>query len=81
MSFGPLASIPPIIILIFFIWSAFWKILALWRAAQSGQQYWFIALFLINTVGILDIIYLAKFSKKKVSFNDWSLDGLLPKKA
>lgn len=40
------------------IWSLFWKALALWHSARRGQTVWFIVLLLINTVGILDIIYL-----------------------
>jgi len=49
------------------IWSTIWKGLALWRAAKNGQKYWFIALLVINTVGVLEIIYLRFFSKKRVT--------------
>jgi len=38
--------------------SLFFKGMALWRAAGNGEKVWFIFLFLINTLGILDIIYL-----------------------
>lgn len=34
---------------------------ALWYAARAGQKYWFVALLFINTVGILEIIYLLFF--------------------
>ncbi len=45
--------------LIFFvIWEAFWKGLGLWKAAKKGDQLWFIAIFLINFVGLIPIIYL-----------------------
>lgn len=40
------------------LWEIIWKGLALWRAAKLNQKYWFIALILINTVGVLPIIYL-----------------------
>ena len=40
------------------IWSLFWKALALWHAARRGNTIWFIVIFVINTIGILDIIYL-----------------------
>lgn len=40
------------------IWSLFWKGLALWHAGRKGQPWWFIALLVINTMGILEIIYL-----------------------
>ena len=33
------------------------KGLALWKASQLKQKGWFIILLLINTLGILDIIY------------------------
>ena len=50
------------------IWSLFWKGLALWRAGRSNQLYWFIALLVINTAGILEIIYLLAFAKDKLVF-------------
>lgn len=34
---------------------------ALWYAARGGQLYWFIALLVINTMGILEIVYLLFF--------------------
>jgi hypothetical protein len=35
-----------------------WKGLALWAAGKRKEKTWFIVLFLVNTVGILEIIYL-----------------------
>jgi hypothetical protein len=46
------------------IWDLFWRGKALWKAAQKRELYWFIALLLINSVGILPILYLAFFAKK-----------------
>lgn len=46
------------------LWSFFWKMIALWRAANLQQKYWFVALFLINTMGILEIIYIFFIAKK-----------------
>ncbi|KKS97673.1 MAG: hypothetical protein UV73_C0006G0027 [Candidatus Gottesmanbacteria bacterium GW2011_GWA2_43_14] len=37
---------------------------ALWKAARREQKYWFIALLVLNTVGILPLIYLLFFSEK-----------------
>lgn len=34
---------------------------ALWHAARSEQKWWFIALLVVNTLGILEIIYLLWF--------------------
>ena len=44
------------------LWSALWKIVALYTAGTRRQKGWFAALFFINTVGVLEIIYLAFFS-------------------
>jgi hypothetical protein len=46
------------------VWSLYWKGLALWKAARAGHRGWFVALVVINTIGILDILYLYIFSKK-----------------
>jgi predicted permease len=40
------------------VWELGWKAIALWRAARKGQRNWFIALIVLNTVGILPIVYL-----------------------
>lgn len=40
------------------LWALFWKGLALWHAAKRGQSIWFIILLVVNTLGILEIIYL-----------------------
>ena len=39
----------------------------MWRAARNGQSNWFIALLLINTMGILPAIYLYNNPEKKVT--------------
>ncbi len=46
-------------------WSLAWKGVALWKAARNNQMYWFAALMVINTVGILEIIYIYVFAQKK----------------
>lgn len=45
------------------IWTIPWKGMALWKAAQKKDLYWFIAILVLNTVGILEILYLYVFSK------------------
>jgi methionyl-tRNA synthetase len=40
------------------IWVLFWKGTALWHASQRKSLPWFIALFIINTMGLLEIGYL-----------------------
>ncbi|GMU73825.1 MAG: hypothetical protein AMXMBFR44_0240 [Candidatus Campbellbacteria bacterium] len=56
------------------LWALFWKGLALWHSAKRGQGWWFIILLVVNTVGILEIVYL--FAIAKLRFNT-----LFPKKA
>lgn len=45
------------------IWSAIWKLLALWKSARKGSIVWFLVLGITNTVGILPIFYIYVFSK------------------
>ena len=46
------------------IWSLAIKGIALYRAGNLRDRSWFIALFLLNTGGILDLYYLLVASKK-----------------
>jgi len=45
-------------------WTMPWKGVALWKAARNQHKYWFIALLVVNTVGILEILYIFIFSKR-----------------
>jgi len=56
-----------ILLYILSIWALLWSGLALWHAAKHGQRNWFIVLLVINTFGILDIIYLFRFAKKRMT--------------
>jgi len=56
-SFGPLFALVA-------VWSIIWKGLALWKAARLGSKGWFVALLIINTAGILEILYLYVFTRK-----------------
>lgn len=47
------------------LWSLPWKGMAMWKAARASDKKWFIALLIVNTAGILDILYLYVFSVKK----------------
>ncbi|MBI2052996.1 MAG: hypothetical protein HYT34_02000 [Candidatus Ryanbacteria bacterium] len=40
------------------LWIVFWKALALWHTARRGQKLWYIIFIFVNTLGILEIIYL-----------------------
>ena len=45
------------------IWSLVWKGLALWKSARKTHKIWFIVLLIVNTIGILEILYIFIFSK------------------
>lgn len=49
------------------VWELVWKGLGLWRAARRGQTVWFICILVLNTAGILPIVYLllARSTPKK----------------
>jgi len=47
------------------IWTIPWKGVALWKAAKRKEMWWFIALLIINTVGILEILYIFIVSEWK----------------
>jgi len=49
------------------IWSIVWKGLALWKAAREESKVWFVVLLVVNTLGILEILYLYVFSRKNMS--------------
>jgi hypothetical protein len=53
-----------LLIIVALSWTAFWTILALYRAASRKQKIWFVVLFFVNTIGILEIIYLLVYSGK-----------------
>ena len=52
-------------ILIIMLWEMLWKGIGLWNAGKLKQKGWFIAILLLNTAGILPIIYLVFFQKKE----------------
>lgn len=45
-------------LLIIAVWSIIWKGIALWKSARRKQKVWFIVMLILNTGGILPIIYL-----------------------
>ena len=52
-------------ILVLAVWELIWKGIALWKCGNKKQLGWFIAILIINSAGILPIIYLLFFHKKK----------------
>ena len=55
----------PFVFIAVAIWTIAWKGTALWKAARNNSNVWFVVLLLVNTMGILEIIYIFFFSKKQ----------------
>ncbi|HBU07107.1 MAG TPA: hypothetical protein DEB09_03400 [Candidatus Magasanikbacteria bacterium] len=62
MKFGLILTI---FIITLIIWSGIWKGVALWKSARNNHLGWFITFMFINTLGILEILYIYVFSKKQ----------------
>jgi len=61
---GPLSAL----VLLAVVWTLFWKGLALWHAGRRGDAWWFVILLVVNTLGILEIIYL--FAVAELKFHE-----------
>lgn len=59
-----------ICIIAFFAWSVIWKGMALWRAARNGDKGWYVVMLLIDTAGLLEILYYFIFGKKAKNLNE-----------
>ena len=78
----PETGIPPLLIMVLLAWSQLMKGLAMWRAAKLSQRNWFVAILIINTVGILELVYLFKFATKKLTIKEiksWLQSGATSK--
>jgi len=53
------------ILILIALWEIPWKGIALWKAARNKDLIWFIILLVVNTLAILEILYIFFFSKKK----------------
>ncbi len=57
--------IPTWLLLVAMVWVLPWKGYALWTASRNSHKKWFIVLLVVNTLAILDIIYIFFISKRK----------------
>lgn len=55
----------PWIVLLLILWVIPWKGYALWLAAKKDHKWWFIVLLVLNTLAILDIVYIFFIGKKE----------------
>lgn len=61
---------------IIFVWDITWRIIALWHSARQNQKVWFVALMLVNSVGILPLVYLVFVSKTKFWVKDTKFEPI-----
>ncbi|MFZ2038943.1 MAG: DUF5652 family protein [Minisyncoccia bacterium] len=54
---GEMSPLMIVIIIALTIWSLTWKGLALWKSSHNESRIWFVILLVINTFGILELIY------------------------
>jgi len=65
---GPMGlSLSAPLLFLLVLWTLFWKGLALWHSGRRDQPWWFIILLIVNTAGLLEIIYLFLVLKLKLS--------------
>jgi len=53
------------VLILLILWTLPWKGWALWKAARLNDKGWFIALLAVQTLAVLDILYIFVFSKRK----------------
>ncbi len=46
------------------VWDLVWRGMALWRAAKRREPIWFVSLLVLNTAGVLPIVYLVRTRAK-----------------
>ena len=63
--FPPLPLETIVLFSLLVVWSTVWKGIALWRAGRNADLVWFIVLLIVNTVGILEIIYIFAVSPRR----------------
>lgn len=63
--FLPFLALPFVfpLVLLLITWTLIIKGYALWKAARNTQKGWYIAMLIVNSLGILEIIYLIWFQK------------------
>jgi hypothetical protein len=47
------------------LWTVFWKGIALWMAARRDHLAWYVILLVLNTVGILEMVYIFSVAPKQ----------------
>lgn len=53
------------LLILLVLWTLFWKAIALWQAVKRDEKKWFVAILILNTFSILELIYLFYIVKIK----------------
>lgn len=61
---APWLNAAPWVVAVLLVWSLIWKGIALWKSARLSSKWWFIILLIVNTFGILEIIYIFLVARK-----------------
>lgn len=72
---GSFSTVVAVFIVVATLWSLVWKGLALWKSAEQKQLTWFVVLLVVNTMGVLEIVYLLFFRKDRDARSFTSLFG------
>jgi len=54
-----------VLFIILIIWALVWKGIALWKAARGEDKVWYVVLLILNTLGLLEILYIFVFSRRE----------------
>jgi methionyl-tRNA synthetase len=55
----------PTLFISLIVWSIVWKGFALWKAGKNRDFVWFVVLLIVNTLGLLEIVYLFAIKNKE----------------
>jgi len=77
---GITAGATLVLVMVLSIWTLIWKGLALWKASKKNSIPWFIILLVVNTIGILEILYIFVFSKIKFKGKKLKVEKVKAKK-
>jgi len=62
---GSASTFPLWVLILIMLWVLPWKGYSLWLASKNNHKKWFITLLVLNTLAILDIIYIFFINKRK----------------
>jgi len=51
-------------LILMILWTLPWKGVALWKASKREHKWWFVAILVVNTLAILEIIYIFYFADR-----------------